>query len=255
MGNGRIHLRPSEAAEHGWLNKGQLKAIGLMPGDETPVAGTVWQGQGWYAVFYPEACVPWQRLPGPAQKRRMECAERAKNLLAGDPVILDLETTGLGPSAEIVEIGAVDANGRVLMESLVCPVGAIEQGATEVHGLSWKDVRTAPTWEGLASDFSSLVQNRLVVAYNVAFELRLLKQTASLVGVESPVIGSSQCVMALFSRWNGEQRPSGGFQWISLADAAAMCRVRSERPHRALSDCLDTLEVLKYMAKRSGGQR
>ena len=149
----------------------------------------------------------------------------------------------------------IDANGRVLMESLVCPVGAIEQGATEVHGLSWKDVRTAPTWEGLASDFSSLVQNRLVVAYNVAFELRLLKQTASLVGVESPVIGSSQCVMALFSRWNGEQRPSGGFQWISLADAAAMCRVRSERPHRALSDCLDTLEVLKYMAKRSGGQR
>lgn len=58
MGNRRIHLRPSEDSERGWLNKGQFNAIGLMPGDETPVAGTVWQVQGWYAVFEPEVCVP-----------------------------------------------------------------------------------------------------------------------------------------------------------------------------------------------------
>lgn len=80
----------------------------------------------------------------------------------------------------------------------------------------------------LASDFSSLVQDRPVVAYNVAFELRFLKLTASLLGVESPVVSRSECVMALFSRLNGKQRPSRGFQWISLADAAAMCRVSSE---------------------------
>lgn len=255
MGKKRIHLRPEDAAELGLLNKGQLKLKGLMPGEGTPIAGTVWQGRGSYAVFDPKFCVPWRRIPGPAQRRRVECAERAKKLLLSDPVIVDFETTGLGAAAEIIEVGAVDAGGVVLMESLVCPVGAIDTGASEVHGLSLKDVQTAPTWAEIATDFAQLVQDRPVVAYNAPFELRLIKQTALLAGVDPPVIDRSACVMALFSRWNGAQRPSGGFQWVSLADARGICSLRSERPHRAVSDCHDALGVLEYMAKRTSGRR
>lgn len=255
MRNKRVHLRPSEAAERGWLNKGQLRSIGLMPGHDTPVAGTVWQGQGSYAVFEPGACIPWKRVPGPTQRLRMECAERAKHLLSSDPVIVDFETTGLGVSAEIVEVGAVDAKGRVLMESLVCPVGAIEPDASAIHGLSLKDVRSAPRWSDLASDFARLVKDRLVVAYNLSFELRLVEQTASLSGVDKPEITHSECAMKLFSRWHGLHRALRGFQWVSLVDAVGICHFHSERPHRAVSDCLDALGVLEYMAKRINGRR
>lgn len=45
--------------------------------------------------------------------------EKAKQILALDPIFLDTETTGTGPNDVVIEMGIVDAKGTVLYDSLI----------------------------------------------------------------------------------------------------------------------------------------
>ncbi|MCY4410095.1 MAG: 3'-5' exonuclease, partial [Caldilineaceae bacterium] len=73
-------------------------------------------------------------------------AARARAILDERPLFFDTETTGLNSSAEIVEVGIVDAEGNTLLESLVRPIRRIPSDAVAVHGISNAMVRNAPTW-------------------------------------------------------------------------------------------------------------
>ena len=76
---------------------------------------------------------------------RTSAAARAQQILAGQPIFLDTETTGLDPRAEIVEIALIDHDGAVLLESLVKPTRPIPQDATRIHRITDGMVADAPT--------------------------------------------------------------------------------------------------------------
>ena len=78
------------------------------------------------------------------QADRDDAILRAINLLDSNPVVFDTETTGL-TDAEIVEIAAIDCSGKVLIDTLVAPLGKIEHGAVEIHGITNAQTRGAPT--------------------------------------------------------------------------------------------------------------
>ena len=50
-------------------------------------------------------------------------------------VIIDTETTGIGPCDEVIELAVLDTHGRVLLDTLVRPTCPIDPGAARVHGL------------------------------------------------------------------------------------------------------------------------
>jgi DNA polymerase III epsilon subunit-like protein len=59
---------------------------------------------------------------------------------------LDLETTGLDQQQdEILEIGLLDDDGRVVLHSLVRPERH-GLGAQAIHGIRPEDVEVAPPW-------------------------------------------------------------------------------------------------------------
>ena len=53
-----------------------------------------------------------------------------------DALIVDCETTGLGPRAEIVELAAVDTTGVLRFAAPVMPQSRISSDASDIHGLT-----------------------------------------------------------------------------------------------------------------------
>lgn len=97
--------------------------------------------------------------------------------------VVDLETTGLSPSADaILEIGLVhlDARGGIegawtsLVDPGPGPDGIREVGPTFIHGLTNSDVTGAPRIADLADLIARDLAGRVVVAHNARFDIGFL---------------------------------------------------------------------------------
>jgi len=74
-------------------------------------------------------------------------------------LIIDTETTGLDPRQDhrIIEVAVIElvdrrATGRHL-HFKVNPEREIDLGATEVHGMTWEDLRDRPLFRDVAAEF------------------------------------------------------------------------------------------------------
>lgn len=256
MARTRIHLTPAEAEEKGFLCCAHLKARHrLMPGPDTRPAGSVWQGHRAYHVYNPAECVPWRWEPGPTQLRRQAVAAQAQELLGDDCLTLDTETTGVGYHAEICEITILDVTGEPILDTLVRPTRPIPAEATAIHGITDDLVASAPSWPEVAERYAALIAGRTVVAYNAAFDVRLLRQTHQIHGLTAPILKTA-CAMLMYAAWHGEyDRGRDCWRWLKLIDAATDCGVAEAGAHRALADARMTLGVLRYLRKCANGRR
>ena len=156
-----------------------------------------------------------------------------------EAVVLDTETTGLDPASdELLQVSVVDARGTALLSSLVRPLEATSwPEAQRVNGIAPKDVACAPTLEELAPRISACLRDRLVVGYNLEFDLGFLAPD-----LDGPVRALRQFdVMREFARVHGERRSaSGGYRWSRLAACASHYGYGEFGAHDALEDALAT---------------
>ena len=107
------------------------------------------------------------------------------SLAALPTVSLDLETTGLDVrSARIVQVGAVTMLGpRVLdeprLDSLVRPGVPIPAESTRIHRIDDTAIEGAPSFSELAPTLRELLDGRVVVGHNIAFDLAVLRHEAA----------------------------------------------------------------------------
>ena len=106
-------------------------------------------------------------------------------LAALPAVSLDLETTGLDVrSARIVQAGAVAMLGpRILAEPrldrLVHPGVPIPPASTRIHRIADAAVAGAPGFPELAPALRELLDGRVVIGHNIAFDLAVLRHEAA----------------------------------------------------------------------------
>lgn len=181
--------------------------------------------------------------------------QQAQQWLHENCLILDTETTGLGEDAEIVEIALIDTTGEALLNTLVKPRSVIPASATAIHGITNEMVAAAPPWPHVCRSLYDIISGRKVVIYNSDFDTRLLDQTNDDWGItihfkiERPTF---ECAMLAYAEFYGQISKRGGYKWQRLTAAAEQQGVIIEgTPHRALSDCLTTLGVIKAMAAGS----
>lgn len=150
-------------------------------------------------------------------------------------VLLDTETTGIGAADQVIELGILDLKGAVLLDTLVRPTCRISPEAMAVNGITEAMVADAPDWKAVWAQAEPLLKGKRILAYNAAFDVRMLKQTCRIHGLKEPYI-RSQCLMEAAANWLG-YRPklqyfAGGIQ-----------------SHRAVEDCrilLDNLILRNY---------
>lgn len=158
-------------------------------------------------------------------------------------VILDTETTGLGSDAEIVEIAILTPQGDVLLDTLVQPTRPIPPEASLIHGIEDDHVETAPTFRDLWPQLRAILADKLILAYNVDYDLRLLLQSLTASDIQDPFICDFDCVMILTQEHLARRR------WCNLATAAFVLGCDKQDPtHRALGDAKTALAVLKAIA-------
>jgi DNA polymerase-3 subunit epsilon len=179
--------------------------------------------------------------------------QRARQILALDPLFIDTETTGFSPDDVVIEIGVVDLRGRTLYESLFKPAIPIPPDSIAVHGITEDMVAGSPSWKDAWPELMGVLKGRMVGMYNLDFDLRMMKQTHSRYWLDWPMDDRRFfCVMKLYAAFYGQPSPRGrGYRFHKLEAAGAACGIPLPNSHRAVDDALLTAELFKYMADYS----
>jgi len=149
------------------------------------------------------------------QAGRLRAIRWAQWLLESGFVIFDTETTGLGRTAEIVQIGIVDNHGHAVMNQLLRPQGPIDPGASRIHGITDEQVSDAPTFPEVYDSLRAIMANRIIVAYNADFDRKMLYQTC--MRYDLPMISPNEaqwtCAMKNFAQFQGTINPHQSALW------------------------------------------
>ena len=181
--------------------------------------------------------------------RELAIAE-ARRLMELDLIIFDTETTGLGPTDEIVEIAAIKVDRTVLLDTLVQPRQPIPAAAAAVHWITDEDVRGKPHIEAVLPRIRG--QEKHLASYNLTFDERLVLQSLAWsehVGDWYVSLDRSHCIMELYAQYFGDWSDyHQSYTWQSLGAAMDQCGLEFEgQPHRAMSDARAAAALLRYI--------
>ena len=170
-----------------------------------------------------------------------------------DVLIVDTETTGTGRNAEIVDIAIVDTTGKVVYAEPVLPEGHIPSAASAVHGLTRSRLVTmgARPWaEHHVSVGWAMRDASVLLAYNLAFDVRMLRQTAKRYGTALRLPAERRCLMLDYAEHRDilHQWSEGEYRWHKLDVAAAYEGVEGVQSHRALGDAQWALALIRVVA-------
>lgn len=114
-----------------------------------------------------------------------------QDLVEGDFVVFDLETTGLNNSEaggnmdRIIEIGAVRVHGGKIVEKFAsfvsCPV-KISEEITRITGIDGSMLVGAPEVSDVMADFYKFCDGAALVGHNVQFDIRFVRHYAGVEG-------------------------------------------------------------------------
>ena len=170
---------------------------------------------------------------------RQQAADWANSLLQGRFLIVDVETTGFG-DAEICELAVIDQTGRTLISTLIKPAIAIPKEATDIHGITDRDVVNAPTFAEIHPMLFRWTLDENLCAYSLDFDLRMLRQSCDLAALPRLLPVAAACAMRWYAQWFGDwQDGRSRYRWQSLAKG----------DHTALGDCRATLALIQRMAE------
>lgn len=166
-------------------------------------------------------------------------------------IAIDLETTNLNPhKARVVQLAVVLLDRHMVQQSawqqLINPGYPIPVEATARHGITTADVQGAETFDKVASRLRDLVINRVVIGYNVAYDLMVLHREfklARLSGLppQMPILDPYR----IFCK----QHPR-----TLEAAIKTYCGEDHPKPHDAMQDVQVALKVLRQQLAVEGRQ-
>ena len=263
-------LRAEALASNKCFTKGRLKdELRMRPKDDAmPVKTYKGRFGDRYGVYLVADCVPLRKLTSKAgfsakqlashkslamraklKSRMARAGSVAQKLLSDKPYFLDTETTGLGCDAQIIELAVCDALGNSVFNSRIRPTVDIEPEAMAVHGISMDDLLTAPGWLEVSDQIREILQDRLVIAFNASFDLRLMRQTAEAAGDNRDWIDVLQvsCAMALSVDAFGATNRHGTISLASSLSAIGVCHRGAA--HQAMTDALAVRDLVVSLAE------
>lgn len=187
------------------------------------------------------------------QEDRARAIAAAKRYVDADALFVDTETSGVTAQAEICDIAFVNLRGETEFESLVKPLRPIPAETTAIHHISNEMVRDSPTFDQILDQIFAVCAGRMVVAYNMAFDGKMILQSAAARGIIlEPDAERLRCAMLLYAAYHGEWNDRrGSYRWVKLGVAAEQCGLTvPENLHRARVDADLGRQILLHMARQ-----
>ncbi|MDB9514797.1 3'-5' exonuclease [Kamptonema animale CS-326] len=182
----------------------------------------------------------WYREIGWMYEDRNDAIKWAKSLASKDNfLILDTETTEFFMS-QIVQIGIIDMNGQIILDSLVKPTIQISSEAIAIHGITNDMVANAPSFPDIYPQIQTALEGKQVITYNAAFDRKILNYCCELHGLKSLGLSKrSHCAMEWYAEYFGQWSPYyKSYKWQPLQGGN----------HTAIGDCLACLSLINEMA-------
>ena len=152
-------------------------------------------------------------------------------------VSFDIETTGLGAGAQIVEIGAAKVTSGKVTETfskLVNPTIKMDPRASAVNGITDSMLVAQPPISAVIRDFVSFIGGSILVGHNIKnFDLFYIQSAADREGLS---LQNSYFDTMLFAR---RMRHKFGWTKIGLEYLMHTLSLPRNDAHRALGDSLD----------------
>ncbi len=162
-------------------------------------------------------------------------------LLTGDFVVFDLETTGFSPvNDRIIEIGAVRVSGGKICErysTFVNPGIHIPERITELTTITDAMVKDAPPIEEVLPEFLDFIGDNVLVAHNAGFDHGFIRTKAKEQGIETDftVVDTVGLARVLFPE----------LAKFKLDNIAKKLKISLENHHRAVDDAGATAEIFE----------
>jgi DNA polymerase III epsilon subunit-like protein len=156
-------------------------------------------------------------------------------------LIIDTETVGAGPSVEVVEVALGDFRGRIVYQTLVRPLYNRLPRTTKAQRFGRDEFAHAPEWAEVWAALAPLLDNRLLIAYNAAFDRRALAAMRVRHRQESTERGW-RCAMQLAKQSVGTKKN------LTLSEACAHYGLEGGT-HRADADVLATYRLLERLTR------
>ena len=154
-------------------------------------------------------------------------------------LIIDTETVGAGPLIEIIEIALGDIDGNIVYQTIVPPLFNPPPRPSKHQRFDQAEFVDAPEWLSIWPEIASLIDNKLLIAYNAAFDRRALAATCSRYRQRSPERGW-RCAMQLVRQALGTRKS------VTLAEACAQYGLECGN-HRAARDVEATCPLLRRL--------
>jgi DNA polymerase-3 subunit epsilon len=168
-------------------------------------------------------------------------------------VVVDVETTGtrVRDGDRITEIAVVqvrDGRATTVFESLINPERPIPPVISALTNISSDMVRGAPRFVDVAEELAGVLEGRIFVAHNAAFDWRFIS-TEMQRATGRPILGTRLCTVRMARRLLPMLRRR------SLDSITAFFGITITARHRAGGDAVATAEVLKRLlgAARDAG--
>jgi DNA polymerase III subunit epsilon len=187
---------------------------------------------------YKAAYQKWYKYAGQFIEAKNYAIQWAKEILDGhDWLILDTETTGLY-DAEIVQIGIINLQGEIILDSLVKPTIFIPEEVIAIHGITNEAVANAPSFPEIYPQIVECLSKKQILIYNTNFDTSILDYCCRLHILPLLNFKKITCVMEWYAQYYGEWSDYyKSYKWQALAGN-----------HNAIGDCLTTLDLIKSMA-------
>lgn len=184
-------------------------------------------------------------------KVRQEMARWAYEILARhQALLLDVESTGVHSTDEVIQVAVMDLDGLLLYQSLVCAEKPCNAEAAAVHGLGPELLALADPWPVIAAEVAPLLYGRDIIAYNAPFDRRLIAQSCARYGCPPLDEAPSEWIDALppYTAWYGQRGRSGEYKRQKLPCFLVDELGQRLGDHDAGDDCRNLALLLREMA-------
>ena len=185
-----------------------------------------------------EADLAIRRAEGDAHRAQSFGMQRERVLF------FDLELTGVYDHDEIISVSITNANGEVLMDTLVKPLRKKKWNRTEkIHGISPAMVQDAPTLDELIPTIKEMFANAdNLIAFGVSTDYSHIKYIYETEREQEALHKKTRCCALEFVRFQSEHYPED--RHASLVDAMRTLGIGWDGiPHSSIADTIACMKV------------
>lgn len=176
-------------------------------------------------------------------------------------VVIDIETTGLEATADIIEVAAIKFNEGFTAEScisMLCkPRKPIPAEATEVNGITDDMVKDCPSFSQIAASVTEYIKGCSLVGHNLDFDLKRLFISGVTLSENVSYFDTLKLARYVLKAENRKKYNYKSEQYEDVEDwdvtdykLDTLCEhygIYRNDNHRALSDCLATEKLFESL--------